>query len=89
VATQSEKQYQIKPTVTANGRTFEVDPGTAFDKAVHRAAEEAGLNGRYYVRLARRPGDPAEFVTPKNAPATVEEGMEVSLAPHTQGAWPA
>lgn len=88
MASKTDEKLQIKPRITANGKVFDVEVGTAFDKAIHKAAEESGLNGRYYVRLARRPGDPAEFVTPANAPEKMEEGFEVSLAPHTQGAWP-
>lgn len=82
----NEGQYTTKVLFIVNGRRFECDAGLAFDKAVHNTASEAGLDGRYYVRLQRAGDNRAEFVTPQNAPRTVEAGMVVYLEPHAQAA---
>lgn len=76
-----------KSRFTANGKTYEVDAGTAFDKAVMQIAKEAGLSGRFYVKFANSEREPLQFVDTNNAPSTVREGMVVSITPHSQGAW--
>lgn len=72
--------------ILVNGQRFEVEPGTSFAKALHKAAAEAGLQGRWYVYLAREAGAPAEIVRPETAPAEMEGGFLVKIAPFSQGA---
>lgn len=64
-------------TLTVNGSTSSVEPGSDFKQAVIGAARDAGL-GKFRVFLD------GEEIDPADAPATIEEGMAVEIKPYEE-----